>query len=140
MLTRDEVTTTLKQKLHERFAPEFPGDPEALRQRVWDVMWTFCSEDPPDCPEVPHDKPWEVAYTHLATALIEYFKHTTDDLEDSCENLLFLANAVLIEVFDKRMPQIDPEWCLGPTDHSRSDPQLVGPQAHGRDRSPHPGG
>ena len=108
MLTRDEVTTTLKQKLHERFAPEFPGDPEALRQRVWDVMWTFCSEDPPDCPELPHDKPAEVAYTYLATALIEYFKHDSENeqlLAESCDNLLFLANAVLAEVFGKRMPR-----------------------------------
>src|SRR6516164_9345180 len=52
MLTRDEVTATLKQKLHERFAPEFPNNPEALTQKVWDVMWVFCSEDPPDCPEL----------------------------------------------------------------------------------------
>ena len=108
MLTRNEVTTTLKQQLHERFAPEFPGDPEALKQKLWDVMYTFCSEDPPDCPELSHETPAGVAYTHLATALIEYFKHTTDDAEelvDSCDNLLFLANAVLIEVFDKRMPR-----------------------------------
>jgi hypothetical protein len=127
MLTRDEVTTTLKQKLHERFAPKFPNNPEALTQKLWDVMWSFCSEDPPDCPEVPHDKPWEVAYTHLATAFIEYFKHQTgDDLElaEACDNLLFLANAVLAEVFDKRMPPIDSDWCLErPTDRSRSDPQ-----------------
>ena len=108
MLTRDEVTTTLKQKLHERFAPEYPNNPEALTQKLWDVMWVFCSEDPPDCPELTHDEPAEVAYTHLATAFIEYFKHTAgDDLElaEACDNLLFLANAVLIEVFDKRMPR-----------------------------------
>ena len=109
MLTRDEVTTTLKQKLHERFAPEFPNNPEALKQKLWDVMWTFCSEDPPDDPELPHDTPAEVAYTYLANAFIEYFKHTAgDDLEelvDACDNLLFLANAVLVEVFDKRMPR-----------------------------------
>ena len=106
MLTRDEVTTTLKQKLHERFAPEFPNNPEALTQKLWDVMWVFCSEDPPDCPESPYDNPAEVAYTHQATAFIEYFKHTAgDDLVDACDNLLFLANAVLLEVFDKRMPR-----------------------------------
>ena len=108
MLTRDEVTATLKQKLHERFAPEFPNNPEALAQKVGDVMWTFCSEDPPDCPELPHDNPAEVAYTHLATALIEYFKYDNVNeqlLAESCDNLLFLANAVLVEVFDKRMPR-----------------------------------
>jgi hypothetical protein len=116
MLTRDEVTTTLKQQLHERFAPDFPGDPEALKQKLWDVMWVFCSEDPPDCPELnppdcpelSHDNPAKVAYTHLATALIEYFKHDNENeqlLAESCDNLLFLANAVLIEVFDKRMPR-----------------------------------
>ena len=108
MLTRDEATTTLKQKLHERFAPEFPNNPEALTQKLWEVMWTFSSEDPPDCPELSHDNPAEVAYTHLATAFIEYFKHTTGDDVDlvaTCDNLLFLADAVLIEVFDKRMPR-----------------------------------
>ena len=103
----NEATTTLKQKLHAKFAPEFPNNPEALRQKVWDVMWTFCSEDPPDCPEWPHDNPWDVAYTNLAIAFIEYFKHLTgdEDLADACDNLLFLANAVLTEVFDKRMPR-----------------------------------
>ena len=106
--TRSEVTTTLKQKLHERFAPEFPNNPEALRQKVWDVMWTFCSEDPPDCPESPHDNPAAVAYTQLAIAFIEYFKHDNENeqlLAESCDNMLFLANAVLGEVFDKRMPR-----------------------------------
>jgi hypothetical protein len=106
MLTRDEVTTKLKQQLHERFAPEFPNNPEALKQKLWDVMYTFCSEDPPDSPE--QAEPAGVAYTHLATAFIEYFKHTTGDDVDlvaTCDNLLFLADAVLIEVFDKRMPR-----------------------------------
>jgi len=107
MLTRDEVTATLKQQLHERFAPEFPNNPEALSKKLWDVMYTFCSEDPPDSPELPHDNPAEVAYTHLATAFIDYFKHLAGDEEfaDACDNLLFLADAVLIEVFGKRMPR-----------------------------------
>jgi len=107
-MTRDEVTTTLKQQLHDKFAPEFPNNPEALKQKLWDVMYVFCSEGGPD--GLPrHDKPAEVAYTHLATAYIEYFKHTAGDslqeLAFACDNLLFLASAVLTEVFDKRMPR-----------------------------------
>jgi len=110
MLTRDEVTTTLKQKLHERFAPEFPNNPEGLKQKLYDIMYTFCSEDPPDCPELRHEAgPAGVAYTHLATALIEYFKYNAGDslqeLVDACDNALFLTDAVLIEVFGRRMPR-----------------------------------